>query len=102
MDIGHDEEEELMLALLLQEEEARERRRRVWVRQPVLQREEMGEFRALMAQERANGNAFHSAYRMSPEAFDDLTLQLEPALRRQDTNFRLAITPAEKLAVTIR
>ncbi|KAF0298252.1 Protein ANTAGONIST OF LIKE HETEROCHROMATIN PROTEIN 1 [Amphibalanus amphitrite] len=74
----------------------------MWVRQPVLRRQEMGEFRALMAQERENGSAFHNAYRMSPEAFDELTVQLEPALRRQDTNFRLAITPAEKLALTIR
>ena len=99
MDLEDQAEEDLVLLLLMQEEE---RRRRVWVRQPVLARDEMGEFRALMAQERRDSDAFYDAYRMSPEAFDDITQQLEPALRRQDTNFRPSISPAEKLALTIR
>ena len=38
----------------------------------MLCREEIVEFRALMAQERANGSEFHNAYRMSREAFDEL------------------------------
>ena len=101
MDLEADrDEEELLLLLMLHEEERRNNT--PWVRRPVLRRNEIGEFRALMAQERARPEAFHSAYRMSPETFDELALTLEPALRRCDTNFQAAIPPSEKLALTLR
>ena len=99
LEVDRDEEELLMLLLLREEERLNNR---PWIRRPVLRRSEVGEFRALMAQERVNPGAFHSAYRMSPETFDELTGILEPTLRRQDTNFQTAITTSEKLALTLR
>ena len=95
-----DEEEEVLLLLLVQEEERRVNR--PWIRRPILRRDEVGEFRALMAQERNNPGVFHSVYRMSPERFDELAQVLEPALKRQDTNYRAAISPPERLALTLR
>ena len=99
---SEDEDEMMMMMMAQHEQEEDERRRRPWVRHAVLHREELGEFSALWAQERQDPDAFHDAYRMSPDTFDEIANMLDPVLRRQDTWLRLAITPTEKLAVTLR
>ena len=97
--IDSDEEEEILLMMMLETEE---RRKRTWVRQPALYRPNLGEFSALWATERGDPAAFQSAYRMHPDTFDEVTALLAPVIRKQDTNYRLAITPAEKVALTLR
>ena len=46
---------------------------------------------------------FHYRYlRMSPEQFDHLLSLVEPHNNKEDTNYRKSISPAERLALTIR
>ena len=41
-------------------------------------------------------------FRMSPQSFDYLLTLVGPRIRKKDTNFRKAIPPAERLAITLR
>lgn len=45
---------------------------------------------------------FYNFYRMTHESFRKLLELVYDQLRHADTNMRLSITPAEKLAVTLR
>ena len=41
-------------------------------------------------------------FRMSPQRFDHLLTLVGPRIRKNDTNFKEAIPPAERLAITLR
>jgi hypothetical protein len=45
---------------------------------------------------------FREFYRMIPESFQFLERVVSAQLQNQDTNFRLAVPPIEKLLITIR
>lgn len=45
---------------------------------------------------------FQAYYRMKKETFDVLVHLVGPSLKKQDTTFRLAKTPEEKLIITLR
>ncbi|XP_066999876.2 putative nuclease HARBI1 [Anabrus simplex] len=45
---------------------------------------------------------FQSYYRMYPESYTELLQKISPLLRKQDTNYRKAISPDEKLLITLR
>ena len=45
---------------------------------------------------------FFENYRMSTLQFDDILNKIDPLVRKKDTNFRKAITPEEKLVLTLR
>ena len=94
-----DDNDLLMLGLLVNR---RKVSRSVWVREPLLARQCRGEYQAMAIAERGNPDEFYSAYRMVPERFDELLFALTPRLERQNTNYRLSIPPAERLALTIR
>ena len=99
-----DENDLLMMALVA----SRRRRaqvptpRSVWVREPLLARQRYGEYQAMAIAEREKPEEFYSAYRMIPERFDEILTSLTPRLERQNTNHRMSIPPAERLALTIR
>ena len=45
---------------------------------------------------------FFENYRMSMAQFDDFLRKITPLIKKKDTNFRKAITPEEKLSITLR
>lgn len=45
---------------------------------------------------------FRNYTRMTPQTFDFLLDLLEERIKKQDTNYRKAVTPEEKLFVTLR
>ncbi|XP_077111117.1 uncharacterized protein LOC143766979 [Ranitomeya variabilis] len=78
------------------------RRRRLWIH-PINQlRMTRGVQSTLYLELRHNPHKFHNYVRMRIEHFDFLLAKMEDVIRRQDTRMRLAITPAERLMVTLR
>ena len=45
---------------------------------------------------------FKYLVRMEPEMFDEILARITPRIKKQDTNFKKAIEPGLKLAVTLR
>lgn len=92
------DEENIMIALACHEIE--KTKRRFWIHDINLKREIYGEFYHLFPDLLADNEKFFKYFRMSSEKFYEL-LQLLP-LRKQNTNFRKAISPEERLAVTLK
>ena len=76
--------------------------REIWVHPLNLDREEKGEFYTLYPDLRNFQKEFFAMYRMNPAKFDELLKILEPRLRRTNTNMRKAISPEQKLVITLR
>ena len=94
------DEEDLLFLAFLDEEEHR-RQTRTWVREPLLRRQEDGEFHQ-MVMEKNNPDFFYGAYRMSPQRFEELMTIVRPHLSKQDTNYRKALCADERMAITLR
>ncbi|EDS27651.1 conserved hypothetical protein [Culex quinquefasciatus] len=102
MDIFEDEELAVM-AIALDEEEETHRRKRKWVEDIWRNRDKTGEH-ATLFRELANSDNdrhFSTYFRMTKPAFDLLLSELEPMLRKQDTFFRKAIEPSQRLALCL-
>ncbi|XP_077111133.1 uncharacterized protein LOC143766998 [Ranitomeya variabilis] len=84
--------------MLLQER----RRRRLWIHPINELRMTRGVQSTLYLELRHNPHKFYNYVQMRMEHFDYLLEKLEDVIRRQDTRMRLAITPAERLMVTLR
>ncbi|CAN7945782.1 unnamed protein product, partial [Ixodes pacificus] len=79
-----------------------QRRRRWWVRPFLLDREEHGQACRLAAELRAHDEEYFRNYiRMPPSTFDTL-LDVRDKIRKTNTNWRKAITPEQRLIVTLR
>ena len=52
--------------------------------------------------ERASPMAFYTSFRMTPEIFDKVLLKIEHKLQTCDLYRKDTISPAERLAVTLR
>lgn len=102
MSSSSDSEEELIVvAAVCAEAEREERaRRRFWVHEINLKRETYGEFHHLFPDLLADDEKFFKYFRMSSVKFYEL-LKMLP-IRKQNTNFRKAISPEERLAVTLK
>ena len=79
------------------------RTRKWWVRPSLLKRNETGEFSSLVRDiQRKDETFFKTCMRMTPESFENILSILTPHLTKKTTNFREAISPAERLALTLR
>lgn len=77
--------------------------RRFWVRSWFLERPQDGQFRFLMDKLRLRDvAAFKNFTRMEPGVFFTLVERLTPAIEKKNTWYREAVSPAERLAVTLR
>ena len=95
------------LCLLLLDMEERDaistkRSHSVWVREELKRRGEHGEYATWFSEEMLNAGAFHSAFRMTPTRFEEIQELVGHRLQHENTNFREAIPPAERLAITLR
>ena len=85
-------------ALVLQKRQRRRRNRRVWTRQWVLNRGELGAFHQLMEEIRLlDTSSYKNFVRMDAVTFEDLLSAIAPRITYQDTVMRQAISPAKDL-----
>ncbi|XP_069810666.1 uncharacterized protein [Dendropsophus ebraccatus] len=83
-------------------EEPRSKRRRYWVHPIVSARPERGQFYQLYTDLRRYPDKFQNYCRMTIATFDPLLADLRPGLLYRDTVMREAISPEERLLVTLR
>ena len=76
--------------------------RRYWVHETIQGREALGEFHRLVSELRLDGERFHRYFRVSIQQFDELLRLVGPLIQKKNTNFRSAMSPAQRLAVTLR
>ena len=81
----------------------RRRRRTVWVRLWLQRRSLHGQFEQLMEElQLEDPAAFKNFMRMEPAMFHELLTRLAGRLTKLDTNYRKALPPGLKLAITLR
>lgn len=73
----------------------------MWVREMFLERPGAGEHNLIPTLGRDN-EQFFGYFRMDPATFDALLNLLEESIRKKDTNWRRAIPPRDRLAITLR
>jgi hypothetical protein len=79
----------------------RQKRRRYWVH-PYNVRNIKHSSAVVSRELSQHEEKFRGFYRMSPDSLQFLERVVSAQLQSQDTNFRLAIPPIEKLLITIR
>lgn len=77
-------------------------KRSCWVDDINLTREKEGMFAKLNCELRSNPRKFRNYLRMDANNFDYLVSCVSPLIQKSETNFRKSISPAERLAVTLR
>ncbi|XP_064471661.1 uncharacterized protein LOC135385944 [Ornithodoros turicata] len=81
----------------------RPKRRSVWVKPYLLRRPQMSCYENLMRELAVEDHDGYRRYlRMDVATFEYLLNMVRPYIEKQDTNFRAAISPGERLAVTLR
>ena len=94
----------VVIALLLKKRSRRHsRNRKVWVREWVKNRQRFGAYHQLVQELRlADSSTYRNFLRMDVPTFDELLKMVGPLITYQDTNMRQAISPGERLALTLR
>lgn len=77
-------------------------KRRCWVRPEISDRLKEGEFHLEFQQLRNDDSKFYEHFRMSVTTFDELLDNIKSKITGCNTVMRLSVSPAEKLAVTLR
>ena len=81
----------------------RKRKRSVWVKLWLQRRSLHGQYEQLMKELHTDDvSAFTNFMRMAPQAFHELLTRIAPRITKQDTNYRKALEPGLKLAITLR
>jgi len=81
----------------------RRQAKKFWVRQWLLRRPLYGQYEKLMAEMKADDPAsFRNFLRMEPQIFLEILERVEPRIQKLDTNWRKALEPCVKLAITLR
>ena len=97
------QEDGAALLVLLHQRRRRRRQRRYWVRPWIGRRLEFGQYHNLMAElEWEHHGDFTNYLRMDPAMYHELLQRLTPRLTKTDTNYRAALEPGLKLAITLR
>ena len=76
--------------------------RRFWIHEVISRRGELGEHYRLVQELRHDPERFRRYFRMSTSQFDMLLDLIGPKIEKLDTNWRRSISPAERLAITLR
>lgn len=94
----------LVLGYVVNKKRKRRRQtvRNYWVHPLTSQRFSKGQFHLRYGDLRTCPKRFFNYFKMSIGTFDELLEFLRPALIRSDTQMRLAISPEERLCVTIK
>jgi len=98
-----DEEELVVIALLAEEEERRGKKRKhdMWIHDIFKKRSQHREYHTLFTDLLNDDVKFFQYFRMSQAKFTTLLDILSPHILRQNTTYREAIRPEERLAVCL-
>jgi hypothetical protein len=98
-----DDINDVEVLIQLRAQRRRRRPRRWWTREWVLDRPLYGQYEKLMTQLTAHDQAsFRNFVRVDPDLFHELLQRIAPRIERRDTNYRKALDPGLKLAITMR
>lgn len=81
------------------------KKRDIWVRQWLEKRQSDGAHQTLLKEFRSVDNQkylFRNFLRMDENIYDELLMLVSPLIQKQDTSMRIAISPSERLSVTLR
>lgn len=85
------------------ENQRRRRKRSVWVRDWVRRRNELGCYVQLLRElENEVPTLYKNFLRMNIADFNNLLEMVSPLIKKEDSNMREAISPGERLALTLR
>ena len=96
------EKKKIRLAIMYMMMEMLDPVREMWVHPLNVDRVSKGEFYRLYLGQRHFPDKFFQNYCMTTFEFDELLVKIAPRIMKQETNFRKAITPEEKLCLTLR
>ena len=106
LDVESDQLKLLLLYILEKKRKKRlvvERQRAMWVRKWMLRRGQLGMFDTLMKEMVAEDPAgFKNLMRMDREMFQEILNKVAPLIVKKDTFWRESISPAIRLAITLR
>lgn len=98
-----------LIAICLDEEERENeeerqhlKRKRIWIHPSLLKRKTEGEFYTLLPHLIEDEKKFHGYFRMNTGTFEMILSRIQKDIQKEDTTFREAITPREKLVVCLR
>ena len=106
LDSGEEEDDMLLLGgalwfLYLRRKERAQRS--IWCREWLLRRDDLGAYETLIKELREEDKkSFINFLRVSPGIFEGLLEKVAPLIQKQDTNYRKAIKPGMRLAITLR
>ena len=93
----------ILLAVCLKRRKRRRRNRVTWTREWILKRESQGAFHQLLKElQQLDTSSYRNFVRMDAATFEKLLCMIAPMITHKDTVMREAITPGERLAVTLR
>lgn len=99
-------EDDFVIALLISEDEEvskkKKRKKAMWIHDICKRRHSDSEYNTLFENLQRDETKFFQYFRMSCQKFYELLDILRPELLRQNTRFRRAIPPEERLAVCLR
>ena len=92
----------LVLHMIMWRRRWRRKRRNMWVHPINIKRPEFGIFSHLYPYLLENEEKFHGVFRVNIEQFYSLSQVVGEEIRKQNTNYRRAISPEERLAIFLR
>ena len=93
----------IILAFAIKEQHKRRRNRMFWTREWILNRPQYGAYHQLLNELRLSDAASYKNFlRMDVACFEEILDLVAPIIRRKDSCMRQAISPAERLALTLR
>ena len=92
----------MLLLLWLRRRIRRRNTRRYWVHPIQQKRDSLGEFHHLYPQLIKDSEKFIKYFRMQKSSFSELQDICQDDLLKENTNYRKAISPIERLTVTLR
>ena len=88
----------IIVAIILMRRRNKRRKRRLWVREWIRNRPQLGAYHQLVQELRlSDPQSFHNFLRMDLSTFELLLSKVGPLITRKDTVMRKAIVPAERL-----
>ena len=80
-----------------------QRRPRVWTKSWILKRSTQGAFNQLLVELRlCDTSSYRNFVRMDASSFEELLRAVAPLITHKNTVMRTAISPAERLSITLR
>lgn len=92
----------VLIALMMKRSRRNHRNRTVWVREWIRRRPNLGAYHQLVQELQLGDSATYRHFlRMDIPTFDEILRLVGPLITYQDTNMRQAISPGERLALTL-